>query len=262
MSEHIKIEYSQYDTSLMDSMINEGTFYHRAGRESCPHCKFGGNYDLHLNFFRLPNIVQVIWTPNRFSKRDSALIISHCPKCRKPSWEHVDLNLLHSWAKDSDIDVDPERVSNEKTRRFKQAKLDWESSLCATCKNLEEVPRDWWSYWGSCDCGTASAKKKCDRYVELEDSLELKNFRWDRWMKTQVANFDGVELLIFTCPKCGQGIVSSKGAAKQHAIMEINKIAKIQRRLHDYNFDTRWKMRELQEERRKETRKKLLSGSE
>ncbi len=263
LSEQIKVEYSQYDTSLMDSMINEGSFAHRKGRDQCPYCKYGGTYDLHLYFLRLPNIVQVIWTPNRYSDLSAALIISHCPnrKCRKPSWEHIDLHLLHSWARDGDIDIDPELIVNEIVRKKKEAINDWESSLCAICFNLKEVPDSWYSCWGWCsEHGTASAKKKCDNYQEIEDKLELKNFKWDRWMKVSLAEFDGAEILRFTCPKCGEGIISSKGAARKHAEMEINMIAKIQRRLCDFTFEEEQRLRDEKSKRREANRKKLLRG--
>lgn len=262
MSEQIKVEYSQHDTSLMDSMINEGSFAHRKGRDQCPYCNYGGTYDLHLYFLRLPNIVQVIWTPNRYSKLDSALIISHCPrkKCRKPSWEHIELHLLRSWAKDGDIDVDPELVTSEINRKKKEAIADWESSLCAICFNLEEVPDEWYSCWGWCsERGTAPAIKKCDHFQEIEDKLELTNFSWDRWMKVNLVEIEGEEFLRFACPKCGRTF-SEKELAKQHASKVIQKTAKIQRRLCDFNYEEEQRLRSVKSERRESKRKKLLRG--
>ena len=264
LSEQIKVEYSQYDTSLMDSMINEGSFAHRRGRDMCPYCGYGGTTKQHYKFFRLPNIVQVIWTPNRYTKLSSALIISHRPrkKCRKPSWEHLDYVLLQSWAKKGLIDVDPERVRNQIEQINRQAKEDWESSLCAICELLDEVPDSWWSSWGNCsECGTASAKKKCDRFQETENKLELKRFIWDRWMLVGFHTIEDVDILKFTCPKCGDIIVRSKGAARQHANMEIQRLAKIRKRECDFPFRIMWDMHKERQARAKAKRKEIYDSA-
>lgn len=258
MSGEIKIEYSQYDTSLMDSLIHEGMFYHRGGRDKCPHCGFGGDTESHYRFFKLGNLVQIIWTPNRHSKRNSALLISHCPNrdCRKTSWEHVDLYLLHSYAKDGRIDVDPERVTKERTRRNLAVKKSWESSLCAICQNLEEVPAPWWSDWGDCTvCGTASAKMKCDKFVEIESKLELKRFDWRSWMIPTVKTFRTGRY--YECPKCNDEFPNTAGSARKHAEKEIKKITKIQRRQCDFPFKIRWEMSKARDARAEERRKEL-----
>lgn len=164
----VKVEYSMRNTSLMDSLLAEGHFPHRGGRWYCPHCGYG-SYETHYEWFKKENMVQVIWMPRILFSLDAAFVISYCPNpdrenCRKPSWEHAKLDLMDFYNhKGADFDLGC--VNAEIERRTKKCKEEWESSLCRTCTRLKNSPRDWWSSWGSCNNGTASAKKECSQYV-------------------------------------------------------------------------------------------------
>ena len=156
------------DIELSQDFIGEVGY--RVGIYECPYCDFKSDYRKMTEDWLTPSAIRevALSADARQAKTDSVKISSECPKCFKKSFHHVSFNFVESLAS---LDNWPkflsEAIAEEKRKRLREARREWDRSLCKTCSVKRKV--SWDACYAYIECsiglyGRPQQKGDCDEY--------------------------------------------------------------------------------------------------
>lgn len=167
------IEY-KYKENMMTIRVQESEGQllenndYRVGVTECPSCGYDSMYVEGVNVWH-QDIQYVILNPVSRWNPEYLIVISKCPKCFTPSWQHQSLLMFMRDSEDSKL---PKRVVNrvnqEYMRRLRVEAERFVNSKCFSCSKLKDISTSCMYYRCNCKGRSGGPSSDCKSYRKLK----------------------------------------------------------------------------------------------